>query len=172
MRALVVYESMFGNTQAIAESIAKGLAESMDVEILEVSSAPSVIADIELLVVGGPTHQFGMSRPQSREAAFKETDKALVSESIGIREWIKAVRIDVPALACSTFDTKVEKPPLPGAASKKAEKKLRKKGVRIVLEAETFDVDGMTGPLIDGELERAHVWGETLASAAAVPTGA
>ena len=168
MKALVIYESMFGNTQTIAESIAKGLAESMSVEILEVSAAPTVVKDIDLLVIGGPTHQFGMSKPQSREAAFKETDKPLISESIGIREWIKAVRFDSPDIACATFDTKVDKPPLPGAASKKAEKKLRKKGVRIVLEAETFDVDGMTGPLLDGEAERAHVWGETLASAASV----
>ncbi|NNC75606.1 MAG: flavodoxin family protein [Acidimicrobiia bacterium] len=168
MKALVVYESMFGNTQSIAESIAKGLAESMDVEILEVGSAPTALNNLDLLVVGGPTHQFGMSRPQSREAAFAETDKALISESIGIREWIAAVRIDQAGLACATFDTKVDKPSLPGAASRKAQKKLRKKGTRIVLEAETFDVGGMTGPLLDGETERAHFWGETLASAASV----
>jgi flavodoxin len=67
MRALVVYESMFGNTQAIANAIVQGLSGRMRVEALEVGVAPATIDDdVALLVVGGPTHAFGLSRPQTR----------------------------------------------------------------------------------------------------------
>jgi flavodoxin len=53
MRALVAYESMFGNTQAIANAIVQGLSGRMRVEALEVGGAPTAIDDDVLLVVGG-----------------------------------------------------------------------------------------------------------------------
>jgi flavorubredoxin len=57
MKALVVYESMFGNTRQIAEAIAAGLAESVDVAAVEVSEATAEAAEgADLLVAGGPTH--------------------------------------------------------------------------------------------------------------------
>ncbi len=64
MRALVVYESMFGNTEAVARAVAGGLSGSMEVEVYEVSRAPSpVTGPIDLLVVGGPTHAFSLVAP-------------------------------------------------------------------------------------------------------------
>ena len=67
MRALVVYESMFGNTEAVARAVADGLAEMHDVDLREVSQAPiAVIARVDLIVVGGPTHAFSLSRPATR----------------------------------------------------------------------------------------------------------
>ena len=79
MRARVVYESMFGNTQAIAQAVTDGLAESMSVDLEEIGSAATdVAADVSLLVVGGPTHAFGMSRERTREsAAVQAAGKAL-----------------------------------------------------------------------------------------------
>ncbi|WP_201776640.1 flavodoxin family protein [Allosalinactinospora lopnorensis] len=75
MRALVVYESMFGNAETVAEEIAAGVATRLGVDVAEVSSAPrSLGGDVGLLIVGGPTHAFGMtrarpgSRPRSRRA--------------------------------------------------------------------------------------------------------
>ena len=63
-RALVVFESMFGNTQQIAEAVKEGLSTSVPTDILEVGTAPGVIPDgVGLIIVGGPTHAFGMSRP-------------------------------------------------------------------------------------------------------------
>jgi len=88
MRALVVYESMFGNTEAIAGAIAVGLPEHVDVETVEVGTAPSVIGDdLDLIVVGGPTHAFGMSRPGTRKSAATQTNRPLVSAGTGLREW-------------------------------------------------------------------------------------
>ena len=69
MRAVVIYESMYGNTRAVAEAIASDLSP-MDVTVLPVGSADaSTVADADLLIVGAPTHAFGLSRPQTRLSA-------------------------------------------------------------------------------------------------------
>jgi Flavodoxin domain len=164
MRALVVYESMFGNTRTIAEAIAEGLAAGGggEVEAVEVGDAPSDIDGIDLVVVGGPTHAFSMSRAGTRESALKETDQPLVSSGAGIREWLDRLGRTGAGGCGATFDTKVAKPRLPGSAAAAAEKRLRRLGLRIVTPAETFLVDGMTGPLIEGEPERARRWGMQL----------
>lgn len=163
MRTLVVYESMFGNTKTIAEAIATGLAESSDVDVLEVSNAPLTAEGYDLVVVGGPTHAFGMSRSDSRKSALKETDEPLISQGIGIREWIKALP-KTRTVAAAAFDTKIRKPNLPGSAAKKAEKRMHKRGYDIAVPAENFLVEGTTGPLTEGELSRAQAWGEDLAN--------
>ena len=81
MRALVVYESMFGNTQAIADAVADGLAARVRVDAVEVGAAPTVVGDdVVLLVVGGPTHAFGMSRQATRQDAGRQAERGLVSE--------------------------------------------------------------------------------------------
>ena len=74
--ALVVYESMFGNTQTIAVAVADGLSVRMTVDLVEVGAAPSAVAaDVDLLVVGGPTHAFGMTRPNTRQDAAKQAGR-------------------------------------------------------------------------------------------------
>lgn len=166
MRALLVFESMFGNTQAIAEAIADSLASSMSVAIVEVGAAPMVISDdVALLVVGGPTHAFGMSRPGSRRDAARMAERPLVSTGIGIREWLEAVAGDTTCTVVATFDTTAARPRLLrliGTAARSSEKRLRRHGFRIVAPAERFYVDGTLGPLVDGEQERARRWGEQL----------
>lgn len=80
MRALVVFESMFGNTQVIARSVADGLAPRMRVDLVEVGAAPTALdGDVDLLVVGGPTHAFGMSRAGTRQSAAQQSQRGLVS---------------------------------------------------------------------------------------------
>ena len=71
MKALVVYESMFGNTEEVARAVAEGVGETMDVSLHEVSTAPAPITDlVDLVVVGGPTHAFSLSRPSTRADAI------------------------------------------------------------------------------------------------------
>lgn len=173
MRALVVYESMFGNTQEIAMGIASGLSKHLRTDLLEVGSAPYVLpADVALVVVGGPTHAFSMSRPSSRESAAQQAG-LVVSKGVGQREWIDGLEVDPAHAAFATFDTRLDKPRFFwGSAARAAKKHLAKRGLK-VLAAQNFYVRGPGGPvtnaLLTGELERAIAWGEQLALSLAHP---
>src|SRR5215471_9055440 len=73
MRAVVVYESMFGNTHRVADAIGAGLTAIFDVSVMPVTQAdPAQVKDADLIVVGGPTHVHGMTRAATREAAEKK----------------------------------------------------------------------------------------------------
>ena len=164
VRALVVYESMFGNTEVVARRIAAGIAMcGVEVETVEVGSAPtSLLDDVALLVVGGPTHAFGMSRARTRDAAEEQVTSGLVSTQGGIREWLELLegRADVAAAA---FDTHI-RTRLPGSAAKGAAKRLRQIGFRLVGAPESFWVSDTRGPLAEGEPERAEEWGRRIAA--------
>src|SRR5688572_11175383 len=109
MKAVVVYESVFGNTQSVAEAISRGLGEQYEVSVFEVSEADySVLDSADLLVVGGPAHVWSMSRPLTRKAAVEELKKVMpdrkpVSESIGVREWLNKLP-HTRAVAAAAFD--------------------------------------------------------------------
>ena len=78
-RALVIYESMYGNTEQIARAISERLANRMPVEVVEVGVAPTKLAaDVGLMVVGGPTHAFKAQRPPSRGAQTAPTSEPCV----------------------------------------------------------------------------------------------
>jgi len=174
VRALVVYESMYGNTEAIARAVAEGLSASGAVEVVEVvevSAAPVAIpAGVDLLVVGGPTHAHGMTRPDSRRSAAAKTEGRVISPGIGIREWLDAVRGGATGgVAAAAFDTRLKGPAiLWGSAAKAAAAHLQRLGFREAARPESFLVGGPTGPvhdaLVAGEVERARRWGEGLAA--------
>jgi hypothetical protein len=173
MTAVVVFESMFGNTQQIADAVTEGLARHLRVEQAEVSAAPAIVGnDLKLLVVGGPTHAFGLTRPGTRQSAALQADNGLVSTGIGLREWLGTLSKGSSDVAVACFDTRISKPRLPGSAAAAAEKRLRRLGFRAVARSQSFFVEGTTGPLVRGERERARRWGEELAAglAAARPS--
>jgi Flavodoxin len=165
MRARVVYESMFGNTQVIAQAVAEGLADSMNVDLEEVGSAATEVDDdVDLLVVGGPTHAFGLSRERTRESAAAQAAEGVVSAGEGLREWLGTLTRGSPDIAAAAFDTRADKPRLPGSAAHGAERRLRRLGFHIVEPAASFYVTDLTGPLVEGERDRARRWGELLGS--------
>ncbi len=165
MYALVVYESMFGNTQKIAEAVADGLSSRMRVETVEVGSAPTVLPEgLDLLVLGGPTHAFGLTRPATRRSAAEQAGHATISRGVGLREWLAAVRAPSTEVVSAAFDTRVDKPRLPGSAAHGAERRLRRLGLTVAAPAMSFHVTGTEGPLVDGEVTRARRWGERLAA--------
>jgi hypothetical protein len=164
-RALVVFESMFGNTETVAREIAAGVASTMDVDVVEVGVAPARLTDdIALVVVGGPTHAFGMSRPSTRQDAAKRAGRAPVSSGIGVREWLGDLPDAGGGVGAAAFDTRANKPRLPGSAARRVHKQLRRLGFRMAARAASFYVTGTSGPLVDGERERARAWGERLGS--------
>jgi hypothetical protein len=168
MRAVVVYESMFGNTHTIAEQIGEGLQAQYDVTVVPAAEAtPEVIAAADFLVVGGPTHAHGMSRPASRKSALEmEHDKGLELDpdapGIGLREWFDTLG-DGHVHAAVAFDTRADAPVLlTGRASTGIAKRLAKHGYRVVDDPESFLVDKHNHLLV-GEAERAKRWGLDLA---------
>lgn len=167
MHALVVYESMWGNTEMVARAIAEGIARVCPVEVVEVEKAPEEPgSEVSLIVVGGPTHAFSMSKPATRtEAHHRGATKG--SDTIGIREWLDALPAGPhPPQVVATFDTKVSRVKrLPGSAAKTAAKVAGKHGYPRADHAHSFLVTGAEGPLADGELERAVEWGQHLAAA-------
>lgn len=180
MRALVVYESMYGNTKRIAEAIADALARTMAVETIEVSLAPMAIeTDVDLLVVGGPTHVHGMTTPHTRAQAVKQATTPVVSPGIGMREWLDQARpvgTDTPAVA---FDTRIKGAAiLTGSAANGYAKKLRASGFRVVAPAQSFFIATKVpqeDALLEGELDRARAWGLQIAAPfgtrVAIPVG-
>jgi hypothetical protein len=163
MKALMVYESMFGNTEKVARAVAAGLAESMEVEVHEVSAAPAQVTDlVDLVVVGGPTHAFSLSRPSTRADAFAK-GATQGERDIGVREWLTDLRGPYSGIMAA-FDTRVDRVRrLPGSAAHKAAKLARHHGFDVAA-VQSFYVSDTAGPLLPGELERATAWGRRLAS--------
>jgi Flavodoxin len=167
-RALVIFESMFGNTRTIAEAVAEGLSSRFVTDLSEVSLAPTRIAeDVPLLLVGGPTHAFGLTRPRTRKDAATQADEPLVSPAGGVREWLGAAERPRSGVGTAAFDTRIDKPRVPGSAARGAEKRLRRLGFRVAATAESFYVTGTKGPLAPGEVERARRWAEQVAARSA-----
>lgn len=162
-RAWVVYESMYGNTRQVAEAVAEGVGESVDVEVHEVSRAAPLPRELDLLVVGGPTHAFGLSHDSSREEAARKAQHAVESATMGLREWLDEADPPQPLPAFATFDTRIARPRIPGSAAHKAARRLRRLGAEQRSAPESFWVRGAQGPLVDGELDRAREWGRRLA---------
>ncbi len=164
MRALVIYESMFGNTRSVAQAIGDGLSEhGVTVEVCEVGVAPAVPDEaVGLLVVGGPTHAFGLSRAATRASAAEQAGGTVVSQHIGLREWLEAMPGERPGMAAA-FDTHVDKR-IPGSAARAADRRLRRLGYRIAVRSTSFHVADVEGPLLPGELGRAREWGAALAA--------
>ena len=162
MNTLMVYESMWGNTRAAAEAVAERLGE--EVTLVDVADAPERLpAGLDLLVVGGPTHAFSMSRASTRRDAV---GKGATTDHVerGIREWLGAV-VAADPVDVATFDTRVGSVRhLPGSAAKAAGRDVRRHQLGRLVATASFFVDDMAGPLSDGELDRARAWGATLAT--------
>jgi hypothetical protein len=162
MRALVVYESMWGNTERIAHAVAEGLGGAQTLEVNAVS--PADLKDLDLLVIGGPTHAFAMTRPSTRHDAVVRGAPAR-SEDRGIREWLAELPEDL-VVPVATFDTRLHAArALPGSAAKGARRELTRHHHGDVIRARSFYVEDTAGPLMEGELQRAAQWGAQLASA-------
>jgi hypothetical protein len=168
MSVLLVVESQFGNTRQAADAVAEGLRAALGaaaaVRVMDAADAgPDLPDEVRLLLVGGPTHAFSMTREKTREDAHGQGVTAHEPGASGIREWISRVQAR-PEVQVVTFDTRVKVPGLPGSAAKSAMKALRHQGFEHVERGETFWVQGTDGPLKDGELERARAWGAELAA--------
>ena len=163
MKALVVFESEYGNTAQVAEAVAGGirraLGEETTVELRHVRDVqPDHLRDLGLLIVGCPTQRF------SAMPATKSFLKNIPNKSL-------------QGVAAAAFDTRITEAEFAshgrivatladvfGYAAEPIAKRLAQKGAQLVAPPEGFYVVGTEGPLLDGEIERASDWGRRLAT--------
>ncbi len=159
MNAIVIYESVYGNTRAIAEAIAEGLGASA----MTTEEPPAHARLADLLVVGGPTHMHGMATGRSLRTSAREP----TPRGPSLRDWL-ATLPQTSGAPAAAFDTRLDKSPwATGGASRGIAKRLKRHGYTVV-ETASFLVAEGEGPLVDGELERARRWGAELAASLSV----
>jgi flavodoxin len=144
MKALIVYDSLYGNTEKIAKAIGDALGGEADVlRVVEVD--PRDVGAVDLLIVGSPTHG---GRPT-------ET----------IQGFLRQVQGSLPAgTSVAAFDTRLATRLVGifGYAAGRIARTLEKEGGTLVAPPEGFVVQGGEGPLREGELERAADWARGL----------
>ncbi len=161
MKALVIYDSAFGNTEQIAQAIGIALGSSDDVKVMRVGDVkPDQLVGLKLLILGSPTQRF---RPLP-----------------GISNWLNGVpQNSLIGVKVAAFDTRltmeeINKTPalaffvkLSGDSAYTAKHiadRLKKKGGQLIVPPEGFFVEGMEGPLVHGELERAQEWAKQISA--------
>jgi hypothetical protein len=177
VHAVVVFESMYGNTHTVATHIADGLRPRFEVSVVPVGEATAaVMAGADLVVVGGPTHVHGLSSPKTRAAAQEAVaqpgqDLTLdpAANGDGLRDWFRTLGEGHHACAAA-FDTRLEAPAvITGRAGKAIARRLQRHGFWLALEPESFLVD-KKNHLLAGEADRATAWGSALRAAVAGAT--
>ena len=140
MKALIVYDSVYGNTEKIARAIAEAITQSNEDKVIQAGEAnPSELASIDLLIVGSPTHA-GRPTPAIQDLLNK------VPKLQGIN--------------IAAFDTRITTKLVRvfGYAAGRIAGNLKRKGGTLIVSPEGFFVTGNKGPLKEGELERAAGW--------------
>lgn len=161
MLALVVYESFWGNTAAIASAVADGIGGARALTTDEATA--DLVASADLVVVGAPVIAFRLPSEDMRRSLPRSETRAPRPPDVShrsMRAWLDALPRGHGA--CAAFETRVSWSP--GGSVKAIEKGLAAAGFEVLVPAAKFVVSGRYGPLRDGELERAHRWGEELAS--------
>jgi flavodoxin len=139
MKAFIIYDSQYGNTEQIAQAIGDGLTG--DVKVVRASDVnPSELKPCDLLILGSPTH--GGFPTENIYGLLKAS---LALEGVNV----------------AAFDTRT-KTTIFGYAAPKIAKGLKSNGGNLLAPPEGFIVLGMHGPLNDGELERATKWAQQL----------
>jgi flavodoxin len=156
MKALIIYDSVFGNTEQIAKAIGSALGSPENTGIIRVSNVkPEQLTGLNLLIVGSPTRKF---RPTPAITRFLKRIP---------KDGLKGVRV-------AAFDTRFtmsgieESRILPffarlfGYAAEPISDRLQKKGGKLIIPPEGFFVEDVEGPLKEGELERSAEWAKQI----------
>ncbi len=161
MKAVVVYESLWGNTAAIARAIAEGIG-SQTRALSTGEAVGEAMAGVDLVVAGAPLIGFrlpadGMRRSIERDPKHAGRPPDLASPSM--RAWLAA--LPKGSGHAAAFETRLKWSP--GSATGAIAKGLARLGYRRISQDRRFLVTGTYGPLAAGELERAKAWGAELA---------
>jgi len=145
-KAIVIYDTGFGNTEKIARALARGIEkQGVKVDCVNVDEVDvDKLVEYDFLAIGGPTHMHGVSKPM--KAFFGKM------KSLDIGGGIRAF----------AFDTRLDSW-WAGSAAKGIEKSLKKLGMKIVKSRESAIVKGREGPLEEGIEEKFEQMGVEIA---------
>lgn len=161
MKAIVVYESHWGNTAAVARAIAEGIGSGARALTTDEATGQE-LADADLVVAGAPVLMFRLPNETMRDTVEADR-KAPVAADVShpmLRTWLDGLP-SIPRAKAAAFDTRVRWTPRGAVGT--IESKLREAGCTVVSKGKGFVVTGAYGPLRDGELDRARAWGHELA---------
>jgi flavodoxin len=151
MKALVIYDSFFGNTERVAQAMGEALEPHGTVEVARVSEVQQEqVTSLDYLIVGSPTRGFSPS-PDTKKFVRGLPTRGL--EGVGVAAFDTRVDLD-------DVDSRILPPlvKLFGYAAEPIAKGLRRKGGDLRLPPEGFYVADTEGPMKEGELERAAAW--------------
>ncbi len=158
MKALVVYDSVYGNTEQIAQAIGDGLGTEGDVQVLRASDVkPEQLEGLDLLVVGSATQRFTSLPATSRflKGIPRDSLDGIKVAAFDTRFTVSNIeKVRVLAFIVRIF----------GYAAEPILSKLEKKGGEPAVPPEGFFVGDTEGPLEEGELERATGWAKEIAT--------
>ena len=172
MKAIVVYESYWGNTASVAQAIAEGLGEGAKAMSTAEANAEAV-AGAGLIVAGSPIIAFSLPSEKTRNDMLAKPDKKAPSlpdlSHPSIRTWLVALpQADASGggavVRAAAFETGFKLSP--GGSAGKILRMLEEKGYKPVAKKQRFLIKASYGPMKDGELDRAKAWGAELAKAA------
>jgi flavodoxin len=156
MNVLIVYDTVHGNTEKLAQAMASALAATATARLAKAASLARIdVAGIDLLIVGGPTHRHRMSAPLT--TLLEATERGA----------LKGMR-------AAAFDTRYRMAAwLSGSAAQGIARQIKKRGARLAAPAESFFMERDVPPkghkrrheleqLVSGELERAARWATDL----------
>jgi flavodoxin len=160
MKAMVVYDSGFGNTEKIAQAIGQGLGSPENVEIVRVGDVkPDQVRGVPLLIVGSPTQKFS---PTGATTSFLKGIPQSGLQGVKVAAFDTRFPVsEIERVRILAFFVKIF-----GYAAKPIADRLQKKGGELVIPPEGFFVEGTEGPLQEGELERAAGWAKQVMQAA------
>ena len=150
-KILIVYDSVYGNTEQIALAIGKAFDSVKSVAIMHAKDVkPEYLAGLQLLIVGSPTQKFSPLKAVNQMLGEIPTNGLKGVQVAGFDTRLSLGEID------SSFERWIVK--TGGYAAKPITSRLKKCGGNLVAPAEGFLVSGTQGPLIEGELDRATGW--------------
>ena len=156
MKVLIIYDSVFGNTEQIAQAIGNALGSQEDVEILRVSNVkPEQLTGLKLLIVGSPTRQF---RPTAATTSLLKSIPKNGLKGVKVAAFDTRFTVsEIEKVRILAFFVRIF-----GYAAKPISDRLEKKGGELIIPPEGFFVEGTEGPLKEGELERATDWAKQI----------
>lgn len=161
VKAVVVYESLWNNTAAIARAVAAGIGPGTRVGTTDEISAAEV-ADADLIVAGAPVLGFRLGGDTIRAAIARDEAAAPRPPDLGhpsLRSWLESMPRG--SGRCAAFETRIWWSPR--GAIGDIERHMTEAGLRRIGRPGKFVVNDKYGPLRSGELERAQTWGRELA---------